>query len=99
MELTVRVSCGEVMKLPIESLVAMTQPGWKTISCKRRINEFCDEAGWSMLDEAINDAHVIYRASAYQTEFYFNVIRWNRIKELIVWAANIVYYGTTGIKC
>lgn len=99
MKLIVRVSCGEAMKIPIEPLVEMTQPGWKTISCKRRINEFCDEGGWSMLDEAIKEAHVLYEMSAHQTEFNFNVMRWNRIKELIAWAASIVYYGTTGIKC
>ncbi len=99
MELVIRVNCSEVMELPIEMLVAMTQSGWKTISCKRRINEFCDEVGWSMLDEAVKEAHVLYEASTYQSEFDFNVMSWNRIKELITWAANIVYYGTTGIKC
>lgn len=98
MELTVKVSDSELMKLPIAPIVEMTQPGWKTFSCKRRINEFCDEDGWNMLDEAIKISNMLYEASDYQREFSFDIMHWTRLKELIPWAANMLYYGTTVIK-
>lgn len=98
MELIVKISGSELMKLPIIPLVEMTQPGWKTFSCKRRINEYCDEAGWKMLEETIKEARTLYELSIHQNKIDFDIMRWNRIKELIPWAANIVHYGTTGIK-
>ena len=98
MKLIVQVDSGELVKLPIEMIVAETQPGWKTFSCKRRINEYCDEAGWKMLEEAIKEASRLYEATAYQNTFNFDAEYWQRLKILIPWAASIVYYGTTGIK-
>lgn len=95
--IALRVSDDVIDKLPIEALVAMTQPGWKTFSCKRRISEYCDEAGWEMLEDAIKEAHAIYKAQTHQSDFCFDAKRFVRLKT-IPWAASIVYYGTTGIK-
>lgn len=99
MILTVKLSDGELVgKLPIMPIVEMTQPGWKTFSCKRRINEYCDETGWQMLEEAIKEAYTLYKAltSLNQHEFNFDVVRWERLKILLPWDASIIYYGTTG---
>lgn len=98
MKMVVQINSNDIAKLPIEMLVAATQPGWKTFSCKRRINEYCDEAGWKMLEEAIEEAHRLYQAIVYQNSFNIDAKRFVRIEELISWAASIVYYGTTGIK-
>lgn len=98
MKLIIRVDSGEIAKLPIEMLIGETQPGWKTFSCKRRINEYCDEDGWKMLEEAINEAHTLYKMTANHNVFDFNATHWERLKILIPWAASIVCYGTTGIK-
>lgn len=86
------------MRLPIMPLIEMTQPGWKTFSCKRRINEYCDKNGWKMLEGAIREAHILYEASTEQNEIEVDVLRWERLKTLMPWAASVVYYGTTGIK-
>ena len=51
-----------------------------------------------MLEEAIEEAHRLYQAIAYQNSFNIDAKRFMRIKELISWAASIVYYGITGIK-
>ena len=97
MKLTVKLSDGELIgKLPIMPLVEMTQSGWKTFSCKRRINEYCDETGWKMLEEAIQEARTLYKALVYQQELNIEVARWERLKILLPWAASIVHYGTTG---
>lgn len=92
-----RVSDDIINKLPIELLVTMTQPGWKTFSCKRRINEYCDEAGWKTLESVIKEAHAIYEAQMCQDVHYFDIKRFAYL-EAVPWAVSIVHYGTTGIK-
>ena len=99
MKLIVKLSDGELIdKLPIMLIVEMTQPGWKTFSCKRRINEYCDEAGWQMLEKAIEEALTLYKTLTlfHQREFDFTVVHWGRLKTLLPWAASIIYYGKTG---
>lgn len=90
MEFIIRVDSDELAKLPIEMLVAATQPGWKTFSCKRRINKYCDEEGWEMLEEAIKEAHTLYQMTDYENVFDFDVKHWERLKVLIPWAANLI---------
>lgn len=99
MEIMVTITNGELCKLfPIQPIVEMTQPGWKTFSCKRRVNEYCDSEGWKMLEESIQVAHLLYKTCTHQRELQIEMRRYSRLQVLLPWAASIIHYGITGIK-
>lgn len=99
MNAIIEITNGELCKqLPIELIVEMTQHGWKTFSCKRRINEYCDKNGWDMLEEGVQAAHSLHNECVYKQIFQIDVARYVRLKELLPWIVNIIYYGVTGTK-
>lgn len=99
MKIMVTLTGGELCKkFPIEPIVGMTQNNRKTLSCKRRVNEYCDSEGWKMLEESIQAAHLLHEACTHQRELQIELKRYDRLKVLLPWTASILHYGITGIK-
>lgn len=102
MELKIHVKCGEVLStLPIMPIVAMCHPGsnWKTFSCKRRINEFFKEDkdwGWSILEESIAEAIALNDFIQNNRILQIDLQKWERLKIIMPWAANVIHFGITG---